>query len=140
MGADVEENPCETRVYKTWVSFLRLEFHHFNFFFLAFFWVLTQRSWSSSKLDSHLMDSPPWPSRTSPTKSPTSKSTWASASIRAAPRSCRRHCCASDAKWLQEREKDPSGSSSVLHHQIALPILLQVCCSSSTKIDEPRSP
>ena len=89
----MEENPCGTRVYKTWVSFLRLEFHHFNFFFLAFFWVLTQRSWSFSKLDSHLMDSPPWPSRTSPTKSPTSESTWASASIRAAPWSCRRHCC-----------------------------------------------
>ena len=39
MGADVEENPRGTRVFKTRVSLLRLKFHHFNFFFLAFFKV-----------------------------------------------------------------------------------------------------
>ena len=45
MGVDVEEDP-----HGTWVSLLRLEFHHFNyFFFLAFFLVLTQRSSSSSR-------------------------------------------------------------------------------------------
>ena len=29
MGGDVEENPCGTRVFKTWVSLLRLEFCFF---------------------------------------------------------------------------------------------------------------
>ena len=36
MGANVEENPRGTRVFKTRVSLLRLEFH---FFFIAIFWV-----------------------------------------------------------------------------------------------------
>ena len=54
VGADVEENPRGTQVFKTQVSLLRLEFH---FFFFTFFWVpsillradLTQRSSSSSR-------------------------------------------------------------------------------------------
>ena len=42
----MEENPCGTRVFKTWVSLLRLKFERleFHFFFLMLFWVLTQCS------------------------------------------------------------------------------------------------
>ena len=75
------------------LEFIRLEFHHFKFFFLTVFWVLTQCSWLCSKSDSCSMDLPPWPSRTLSMKSPTSESTWASATIRAAPRSRCRRCC-----------------------------------------------
>ena len=54
VGANVQENPRGTRVLKSWVSLLRLEFH---FFFLTFFKVpsillradLTQPSFSSSR-------------------------------------------------------------------------------------------